>query len=399
MTIYSQFVGALLFLGVIMNRYFFQTFLLIFLTISQTELDAMKRRHDGDEQGHSKKAHVDNSPESQAIVALMTAAADQKAQCLASMIDVTDHNTVINSLEFIFRCCQLDTYFNSVATDQNLAVCLNHTLTSRKGMSVLTFVNNNQETLLHAVARNLNAHQRVLTILLNAVGGNCLQFASKANNQQETAMHTAVKSGNILFIQWLCNAAGQAAQHLVLLKDAFSNTPLHLAAYAGHANIVTTLLNIPGINHHQLASMPNQFGWNLLHLAASQGQNPTHVISALAAEPRINMNLLATQGDTHGWTCIHLAATLGNGAVLQALSSIPGLSIKNVIQQRDRKGCTPLHIASKQGHYQFVSSLIALMGDNAQSLILMRDFDGNHAFGIALALGFEDIAYFLNALI
>ncbi|CAF3710189.1 unnamed protein product [Adineta steineri] len=195
-----------------------------------------------------------------------------------------------------------------------------------------------------------------------------------------TALHIAVESANLRFVQILLQAGAQ-----VNVCDSSFSTPLHIAAYMGFEEIVQILL----INGADMFYRDNT-GRNSFHLAVSTGNNRlvqyfllhmnteqsiinttdaynwTPFMCACASIHPSTCTFLLSYGadisaiNDRGMNVFHIAAFLGSISLVHELlnSSIDEEILLTTLNQGDNRNQTPLFYACVEGHLDVALTLL-----------------------------------------
>ena len=190
--------------------------------------------------------------------------------------------------------------------------------------------------------------------------------AKSQDGQQSTALHIAVKLGNLECVESLL-------QHPGILKDEQDSkgcTPLHYACSHGFADIVLLLQDAD-------FCICNKNGESPLHLAAEERQ--TAVFTALGRSQffknkyRSDSYFKSLQ-DHEGNTLLHLAVDGENREIVEWCLEL-GFSLS----YRNKAGMNSLHIAAKRGSCEIADRLIEHERDvgNDDSVITLLNSRNN----------------------
>lgn len=185
----------------------------------------------------------------------------------------------------------------------------------------------------------------LLALLLAASG--CGNNVNKERDMHGfTALHTAVRKGNMAQVNGLFEAGARAN-----VQDPDGVTPLHRAASQDDLAMAELLLK-----HYADPNITNREGWNPLHVAThKQHAKMVELLLTYKAEPDLRT--------MDGATPMHIAAQRGNleiaGILLRKWPSKK--KTKNGkdanLNWKNNEGYTPLLLAISKGHYDLVSRL------------------------------------------
>lgn len=199
---------------------------------------------------------------------------------------------------------------------------------------------------------------------------------SRVNSKDDvgrTALHLAVKSGNLVAVQQLISATAD-----IELVDESDRTPLHYAAQAENLDVLEALISAKAdLNARDL--------WlrSPLHLAVSRGDLATtrHLVSAVARILR----------DFRGQTVLHIAAINGHEDIISTL--LHNGTTEDIVFQKDRKGRTALHLASEHGHAEIVKKILQRF-DQTQ-MVDIQDEGGTTPLHLAAEKGHHSVVRYL----
>ncbi|XP_073144422.1 ankyrin repeat-containing protein At5g02620-like [Henckelia pumila] len=187
--------------------------------------------------------------------------------------------------------------------------------------------------------------------------------------RDDTALHSAARSGNILAIQEIIDDSGEGGELADLLakENSAGETALYVAAEYGYFEVVREM-----IKHYDLmtAGIKAKNGFDALHIAAKQGD--LEVVKVLMeVHPELAMTV-----DASNTTALHTAATQGHIEVvnylLDAESSLATIAKSN--------GKTALHSAARNGHLKVVKALL----NNEPQIVFRTDKKGQTALHMAV---------------
>ncbi|XP_075514214.1 ankyrin repeat-containing protein At5g02620-like [Primulina tabacum] len=186
--------------------------------------------------------------------------------------------------------------------------------------------------------------------------------------RDDTALHSAARSGNIVAIQEIIDDSGEDELADLLSKEnSAGETALYIAAEYGYFEVVREM-----IRHYDLmtAGIKANNGFDALHIASKQGD--LEVVKVLMeAHPELTMTV-----DASNTTALHTAATQGHIEVvnylLEAESSLATIAKSN--------GKTALHSAARNGHLKVVKALL----NNEPQIVFRTDKKGQTALHMAV---------------
>lgn len=186
--------------------------------------------------------------------------------------------------------------------------------------------------------------------------------------REDTALHSAARSGNIVAIQEIIDDSGEDELADLLSKEnSAGETALYIAAEYGYFEVVREM-----IKHYDLmtAGIKAKNGFDALHIATKQGD--LEVVKVLMeAHPELTMTV-----DASNTTALHTAATQGHIEVvnylLEAESSLATIAKSN--------GKTALHSAARNGHLKVVKALL----NNEPQIVFRTDQKGQTALHMAV---------------
>ncbi|XP_073056879.1 ankyrin repeat-containing protein At5g02620-like [Primulina eburnea] len=186
--------------------------------------------------------------------------------------------------------------------------------------------------------------------------------------RDDTALHSAARSGNIVAIQEIIDDSGEDELADLLSKEnSAGETALYIAAEYGYFEVVREM-----IRHYDLmtAGIKAKNGFDALHIASKQGD--LEVVKVLMeAHPELTMTV-----DASNTTALHTAATQGHIEVvnylLEAESSLATIAKSN--------GKTALHSAARNGHLKVVKALL----NNEPQIVFRTDKKGQTALHMAV---------------
>ncbi|XP_073291745.1 ankyrin repeat-containing protein At5g02620-like [Primulina huaijiensis] len=186
--------------------------------------------------------------------------------------------------------------------------------------------------------------------------------------RDDTALHSAARSGNIVAIQEIIDDSGEdELAHLLSKENSAGETALYIAAEYGYFEVVREMIRYYDL---MTAGIKAKNGFDALHIASKQGD--LEVVKVLMeAHPELMMTV-----DASNTTALHTAATQGHIEVvnylLEAESSLATIAKSN--------GKTALHSAARNGHLKVVKALL----NNEPQIVFRTDKKGQTALHMAV---------------
>ena len=196
----------------------------------------------------------------------------------------------------------------------------------------ISAVNNNGDTALHIAVRTGNHN------LLKAILRICsITTLHLCNHIDENSLHVACKIGDSLLFQELMRIK-------LSYRDKNDDSVFHLACKCAHAHIVDIILHEMDIN----VNSRDRNGETVLHIVCKSGNNKLFTL-LLGKGLIFDMNAINQDGNTP----LHLACQIGTLEICEEiLKTSCNINIKN------KNGDTPLFIACKYCHFDILQLLI-----------------------------------------